>query len=74
MQKYVKPRRNPDGNFLVVRDPSDKTILPDVGAYVDWGGNAGRYWRRRVKCGDVSISKPPITTPTTSTKLKKKEV
>lgn len=53
MQKYLVPRPG-----LLVRDPSNYTPLPINGMFVDWNGNAGRFWRRRVKCGDASIGEP----------------
>lgn len=53
MQKYLIPKRE-----LIVRDPISFTPLPEDGLLVDWNGNAGRFWRRRVKCGDVSIGEP----------------
>jgi len=56
MLKFVKPREG-----LLVRDPISKTPIPETGTNVDWSGHAGRYWRRRVKCGDVSIVEPEAT-------------
>ena len=53
MQKYLVPKEG-----LLVRDPSSFTPLPANGMLVDWNGKAGRFWRRRVKCGDCSIGKP----------------
>lgn len=50
MQKHVKPKEG-----LIVRDPISKKPLLKEGSLVDWNGNSGRYWRRRVKVGDVSI-------------------
>lgn len=53
MQKYLIPKKD-----LIVRDPISFTPLPENGLLVDWNGNAGRFWRRRVKCGDASIGEP----------------
>jgi hypothetical protein len=53
MQKYLIPKEG-----LLVRDPVSFTPLPKDGMFVDWNGNAGRFWRRRVKQGDCSIGKP----------------
>ena len=50
MQKYLIPKEG-----LLVRDPQSFNPLPVGGLYVDWSGKAGRYWRKRVKCGDASI-------------------
>ena len=55
MQKYLIPKEG-----LIVRDPHSFNPLPETGAYVDWNGNAGRFWRRRVKQGDATIGKEPI--------------
>lgn len=52
-RKFVKPR---DG--LMVRDPGTRAALPPEGFSVPWIGPEGRYWRRRVACGDVSIAEP----------------
>ena len=65
MQKFVIPRPG-----LIVRDPVQFNPLPAEGGFIDWNGNSGRYWRRRVSCGDVSIVDAPIPVKTTSTKKK----
>ncbi len=38
---------------LVVRDPITKQPLPPGGAAVV----LGKYWRRRIRCGDVSVGR-----------------
>jgi hypothetical protein len=48
--KFVKPREG-----LTVRDPVNKAIIPAEGCNVPWIGPDGRYWRRRVNCGDVIL-------------------
>jgi len=53
--RYVKP--SSDG--LIVRYPGDKAVLPEIGGVVPWVGAEGRYWRRRVKVGDVVITSQP---------------
>lgn len=53
MQKYLVPREG-----LMVRDPGSYSPLPKDGMLVDWNGNAGRFWRRRVKQGDCSFGEP----------------
>lgn len=50
--KFLKPRSG-----LIVRDPSSYIPLPAEGASVEWTGPNGRYWRRRVNCGDCTIAK-----------------
>ena len=50
MQKYIVPKQG-----LIVRDPKSFTPLPATGMLVDWKGNAGRFWRRRVTQGDAYI-------------------
>lgn len=53
--KYIVPREG-----LIIRFPHNNTILPKKGAIVPWTGRDGSYWRRRVNCGDVIISEPPV--------------
>ena len=53
MQKYLIPKEG-----LLVRDPQSFNPLPVDGDWCDWNGNAGRFWRRRVKCGDAVIGEP----------------
>lgn len=55
MQKYLVPKKD-----VLVRDPFSLSPLPDIGAFVDWSGSAGRFWRRRVKQGDCDIAQPPV--------------
>lgn len=55
-QKWLIPRPG-----LIVRDPRTKAPLPPQGMFKDWTGPEGRYWRRRVKVGDVTIGEPPST-------------
>lgn len=55
MQKFLVPRKG-----LLVRDPVNFNPLPVNGMYIDWDGNAGRFWRRRVRCGDALIQKQEI--------------
>lgn len=50
--KKVKPKMG-----LTVRYPRTYAILPGNGGVVPWIGADGRYWRRRVRCGDVQIIK-----------------
>ena len=57
--RYVKPKEG-----LLVRFPRSYTALPESGGVVPWVGADGRYWRRRVRVGDVEI--------TTQTKEEKK--
>ena len=52
MQKYIIPKKD-----VLVRDPQSFNPLPVEGTLVDWNGKAGRFWRRRVRCGDVTIVK-----------------
>lgn len=44
---------------LVVRDPRTKAVLPPEGMLKPWTGPEGRYWRRREKCGDITLGEPP---------------
>lgn len=68
MQKFVIPKKG-----LIVRDPIQFNPLSEKGEWVDWSGHAGRFWRRRVKCGDVSIAEKPVAAVTTSKIKRKKE-
>ena len=56
--KWVIPRRD-----LLVRDPRTKTPLPIIGCYKPWTGPEGRYWRRRLICGDISLGEAPLAIP-----------
>jgi hypothetical protein len=48
--KFLIPREG-----LIVRDPSSGTPLAKDGEWKTRTGPAGRYWRRRVDCGDAII-------------------
>lgn len=50
MEKFLKPKQG-----LIVRDPVSFVPLPEDGMMKPWTGPEGRYWRRRVNCGDCSI-------------------
>jgi len=54
--KFVRPREG-----ALLRDPKTKKLLPNNGFYVPWTGALGRYWRRRVNCGDVIITEEIIS-------------
>ena len=64
MQKFFVPAKG-----TTVRHPNTFNIVPEQGELVDWNGANGRYWRRRVRCGDGSIQ----ATGTTQPKKKRKE-
>jgi hypothetical protein len=49
-QRFLVPRAG-----LTVRDPSTKIPLAPQGEWKPWVGVDGRYWRRRVGCGDASL-------------------
>jgi len=51
--KYLKPREG-----LLIRDPATMVPLPAEGEIKPWIGPEGRYWRRRVNFGDVTIASP----------------
>ena len=42
-----------------VKDPRTMEQLAAEGEFKPWIGPEGRYWRRRVNCGDALIGKPP---------------
>lgn len=50
MDKFLKPREG-----LLVRDPKTMTPLSKEGEWKTFIGWQGRYWRRRVKCGDCVL-------------------
>ncbi len=52
-EKFVIPRPG-----LIVRDPDSKSPLPEKGQWKTIIGPAGRYWRRRIGCGDVTVGLP----------------
>jgi len=56
-QRFLRPR----AEGLMVRDPVTKAVLPPGGALKPWVGPEGRYWRRRLSCGDVVVgeAEPP---------------
>jgi len=55
--KYLIPK---PGLLVHLILPNKQEIrLPEAGAWVDWVGPIGRYWRRRVKDGSCVIGKPP---------------
>lgn len=47
---YAIPRKD-----LIVRFPDTLAIMPDKGCYVPWTGKTGTYFKRRLKCNDISI-------------------
>jgi hypothetical protein len=57
MDKYIKPR---DGEIKVRTPRPPYPFVPENGMWINWNGNDGRYWRRRVRSGDVILSEPPI--------------
>ena len=48
MEKWLKPKHE----GLIVRDPVSMVPLAAEGEWKLWIGPQGRYWRRRVSCGD----------------------
>lgn len=68
--EYVKPT-NPGG---MVRDPLQRTVLPENGAWVAWVGKDGKYWRRRLNDGSIVICNPPEIKEEITEIKKKREV
>lgn len=69
MQKFFIPNKG-----LLVRHPKTFNVVPEQGELVDWNGQIGKYWRRRVRCGDGTIKKiTPETAEPLQHKKKKKE-
>lgn len=52
-KEFLIPRKG-----LIVRDPKSKSILSSEGEWKILTGPSGRYWRRRITCGDVMIGTP----------------
>lgn len=52
-QRFLVPRVG-----LTVRDPATKIPLGEKGGWKPWVGVDGRYWRRRVACGDANLGEP----------------
>ena len=51
MEKYAIPVKG-----KLCRFPGNpKIFLPESGGYVPWTGSKGRYWRRRLKEGSITI-------------------
>lgn len=42
---------------VIVRDPETYTPLPEEGAEKPLEGRAGTFWKRRIRCGDVTVLK-----------------
>ena len=66
--KFLVPQ---DG--LLVRDPINMSILSEGGEYKPWFGAEGKYWRRRVKDGSVTISEKAKEQKTEKTKEPKQD-
>jgi len=53
MDKFLIPKKG-----LIVRDPISKVPLSVEGEWKTFIGPEGRYWRRRINCGDCFEAKP----------------
>ncbi len=49
--KFFLPREG-----QLVRHPVTKAIIPEGGGMIDWTGPIGRFFRKRVKDGDGTVS------------------
>lgn len=56
--KWVVPKQG-----VLVRDPRTKTPIPVQGMLKPWTGPEGRYWRRRLNCGDITLGEAPVAKP-----------
>ena len=52
--EYLIPKKG-----LVVRTPGTYVALPESGSEINMTGKDGRYWRRRIKDGSVTVGKKP---------------
>ena len=50
-EAYVVPRKG-----LLVRHPSTRAPLPEQGMLVPLSGAEGKFWRSRIRCGDVYVA------------------
>jgi hypothetical protein len=50
MRVFVVPKEG-----VLIRHPKTKVILPAEGFFVVLQGKEGKYWQRRINCGDVVI-------------------
>ena len=67
-QRFVRP----GSEGLLVRDPLTKAPLSAAGAMKPWVGPEGRYWRRRLACGDVVLGEA-ASAPAVNEIVEKKE-
>lgn len=59
-QKWAIPKKG-----SIVRFPNNMVILPEQGAWVDWVGVNGKYWRKKEIQKDIiiyDIQPPPVVT------------
>lgn len=64
----------PGSPGLIVRDPTNyNTIVPEKGMIVPIIGAVGRYWRKKIKTGEVKVSKPPKVEVKSEIKQRKRE-
>ena len=55
MDLFVVPKEG-----VLIRDPKTKTIMPQEGFTVSLDGVMGKYWRRRLKCGDIKVKNKEV--------------
>jgi len=53
----------------IVRDPKTRAPLLETGALKPMTGPLGRYWRRRLRDGSVTVGKPPVQKPSVVPKV-----
>jgi hypothetical protein len=63
---FIKPRKG-----LIVRDPVSFTPLSEKGEIKPLIGKEGRYWRKRLNCGDAVIVEQRQSKFDTPTKTQK---
>ena len=45
----------------MIRDPKNKQILSSNGFEIDLNSKYGKYWQRRIICGDIVLKDKNIT-------------
>jgi hypothetical protein len=50
MKLFVKPKEG-----VLIRHPKSKLIMPAEGWVIYLEGSEGKYWARRLACGDITI-------------------
>ncbi len=47
---FVRPKEG-----VIIRHPKSKAIMPESGFWIVLDRGEGKYWRRRLACGDIVV-------------------